>query len=80
MSSVARPSFPSRPLATLIASPRVHAWLRKEELWGYRVEKEIESRTPSEEEVHRKDGPSETKLVKVLWTRNGVSLGNFVED
>ena len=79
MSSVARPSFPSRPLATLIVSPRVHARLRKEELWGCRVEKEIESRTQSEVEVHRKDGTSETKLVKVLWTRNGPSPGNFVE-
>lgn len=80
MSAVALPSFPSRPLATLIASPRVHARLQKEELWGCRVEKEIESRTPSEVEVHRKDGTSETKLAKALWTRNGMSPGNFVED
>ena len=51
----------------------------KKKPWGCRVEKEIESRTPSEEDVHRKDGTSETKLVKVLWARNGMSLGNLVE-
>ena len=56
------------------------AWLRKEETLGCRVEKEIESRTPSEVEVHRKDGNTETKTVKVFWTRNGMSTANFVED
>ena len=56
------------------------AWLRKEETWGCRVEKENESKTASGVEVHRKDGNSETKTVKVFWKRNGVSPGNFVED
>ena len=56
------------------------ARLRKEKTWGCRVEKEIEPGTTTKVEVHRKDGSSETRTVKVFWVGDGVSLGNFVDD
>ncbi|MXW84339.1 MAG: hypothetical protein F4246_02150 [Rhodothermaceae bacterium] len=56
------------------------AWLRKEETWGCRVAKEIEPGTTTKVDVHRKDGSSETKTVKVFWVGEGVSLGSFVDN
>lgn len=54
--------------------------LKKDGVWGCRVEKEEAPGTILDVSVVRKDGTSETRKVEIFWVGGGVSLGNFLDD
>ena len=54
--------------------------LKKDGVWGCRVEKEAAVGTVLDVSVVRKDGASETRTVEIFWAGDGVALGKFVDD